>query len=50
MNADYLYLQTLLKNDLSALSFDLIITNGRVIDPERYLDDVRNVGIRAYIW
>src|SRR5215831_8736896 len=27
-------------------NLDLIITNGRVIDPERYLDDVRNVGIR----
>ena len=27
-------------------NLDLIITNGRVIDPERYLDDVRNIGIR----
>ena len=27
-------------------NLDLIITDGRVIDPERYLDDVRNVGIR----
>jgi hypothetical protein len=26
-------------------SFNLIITNGRVIDPERYLDDVHNVDI-----
>jgi hypothetical protein len=26
-------------------SFNLIITNGRVIDPERYLDDVHDVDI-----
>jgi N-acyl-D-glutamate deacylase len=27
-------------------SLDLVITSGRVVDPQRYLDDVRNVGIR----
>jgi imidazolonepropionase-like amidohydrolase len=28
-------------------SFDLVIANGRVVDPESGLDDIRNIGIRA---
>jgi cytosine/adenosine deaminase-related metal-dependent hydrolase len=32
---------------LPAQSFDLVISNGRVIDPESGLDEVRNVGISA---
>ncbi len=30
-----------------AASYDLVIANGRVVDPESGLDSVRNVGIRA---
>ncbi len=30
---------------LAAQTFDLVIANGRVIDPESGLDDVRNIGI-----
>src|SRR4026208_102884 len=31
----------------SATTYDIVIANGRVMDPESGLDSVRNVGIRA---
>jgi N-acyl-D-aspartate/D-glutamate deacylase len=34
-------------NSASRSTYDLVIANGRVIDPESKLDGVRNVGIRA---
>ena len=39
-------LLTLLATALTAQNYDLVILNGRVIDPESGLDAIRNVGIR----
>jgi len=35
------------QSPLGAQAFDLIVANGRVVDPESGLDAVRHVGIRA---
>ena len=31
------------------VTYDLVIANGRVMDPESNLDDVRHIGIRARV-
>lgn len=44
MRAAWLFL---LLTPLSAQTFDIVIRNGRVIDPESRLDSVRNLGLAA---
>ena len=37
---------TLLATSASAATYDVVINNGRVMDPETKFDGVRNVGIK----
>jgi hypothetical protein len=41
------FLLYLLPSFLAAQTFDIVLKNGRVIDPESGLDAVRNVGVRG---
>jgi len=43
-----MFYQFCINNDSSGKNdFDIVILNGRVIDPESDLDAVRNIGIRG---